>query len=261
MKKIKIIIFLTFMMLAFSTYRVNAVNFVPYDMLDGTGTYAETTQLIQVALEFKTDVDKVQADLTLTDGDGNLVTLDEIIALNDIGGKATRFKVELTTPLDKNGTYTLSLDESSLVLDLDNSAPLISFTNKVRNDADKYDERNQTYLIEQETRTTFEKLFKKKEEKQFELSNYIRLNVVDNRDGSLIDEVLINNLPNLYKPGDYDVTVTATDSWGNTSETVFHFKVLETDSQDNLYINIGLALGVVIIIGASGFILFKLKSR
>jgi len=255
MRKYLSLFFLILIMLTFSNNRVKA-NFIPYDLIKGTGTFAETTKRIQIELEFKTDVNIVKTDLVLKDSNGTNITIDEMIALNNVGGKATRFKLELTNALDKNETYSLIYKDAIILLDLDNQAPLISYTNKVKNDSSKYNEKEETYLVEQQTRNIFERLFKKEE--KFNLENYIRLNVVDNRDGSLLDVTKINNLPNIYKTGTYEVNVQATDAWDNTSEKIFNFEVIKSSDKSDLYINISVVSGVLLII-TFGIIIYKRK--
>lgn len=258
MRKLKLFILIMFVVLGFSTLRAKATGFVPFDMHDWSGTYAKTSQVIYVVLDEKTDVNDVYNGLTLTDSNDNTVTLDRIVALNDIGGKATRFKIELDQPLSNDETYTFSLRDNSHVLYV-NYAPMISYTNNVKNNPEKYNEKTKTYLLEEKTQNIFEKWFGKKE--TFDITSYIRLNVVDDRDGSLLDQVKIENLPDLYKPGIYDVKVSATDSWGKTGKEFFHFEVVETNDNTDLYINIGAIASLVLIVGIGGFTLIKLKRR
>lgn len=256
--KISLIIFFSLMMLALTNIKVNAVEFVTYNNANRTGTYAETFNKVIVEFSDRLAAEDVKTKLKITDNANNQLEVLRILALNDIAGFASRYQVDLKNNLDKTKTYKAKYEDLFVEIDIDNSAPYISYTNNVRNDMNRYDERENIFLVQGTTQNIFERLFEEKV--KFNIFDYLRINIVDNRDGSLIDEMVIENLPNPYKPGTYVVKIKATDSWNNEAVQEFTFKVLKSNDKTDLVINIAAFTGMGIIIGLSVFFILRKRS-
>lgn len=253
-----LLIFFSVIMLALTNVDVKAVEFVKYNNENRTGTYADTFNKVIVEFSERMEVDEVKAKLQITDANNNPLEVTRILALDEIAGLATRYQIDLKNNLDKTKTYKALFEDLSIQLNLDTTAPYISYTNQVRNDMKRYDERENVFLVQGLTQNTFERLFGEKEE--FNIYEYLRINIVDNRDGSLMDKMVIENLPNPYKPGTYVVKIKATDSWNNEAVQEFTFKVVKNTDKTDLAIDIVTFTGVGLIIGFSIFFILKRRS-
>jgi hypothetical protein len=255
MKKWTISILLTVTLLM--TTRTLA--FTPYDDINKTGTYAETSTLIYIQFDSNKESLEVINNLVLTDSTDTVIAWESILPLNDIGGRASRFQGTLAEELDKTEDYTLVFGALSIALAIDNSAPLISYTNKVRNDASLYDDVNNTFLVEYIPQNWWQQLFSDQE--AFDIEPYLRLNVIDNRDGSLLDQLEMEGLPDPYTKGRYETTLSATDSWGNTATETFTFEVVDTGTNTVWLQNLGMALGLLAILSVPSFLIWKGRAK
>ncbi len=249
MKKKCLIIIFVLLLASTKTYNVNA--FVGYNAAEAKGTYAESLDVIYIEFETSKDIGAVYDGLLLIDENDISVEWSTLIAQNDIGGRATVFKGTLDSPLNLETKYFVKYSDKSIILDFDTSAPLISFTNKVKNDPLRYNEIDDVYLVELKKLNIYESIFSTRD--SFIIDEYIRLNVVDNRDGGLLDKIKIDGLPDLYNKGSYIVSITAVDSWENTKVKTFDFEVVdfgnETVLLENIVIVVGAFIPFAIIIG------------
>ncbi|ERJ13068.1 pullulanase-associated domain-containing protein [Haloplasma contractile] len=237
----------------------------PFDAVEGVGTHATSTTTLHIEFQYEAIVDTLADNIVLTDLDsGEEIAMTDLTAVEPVDGKAYVFTANVADELSKDGNYELNYKngETTVVVDLDNNAPMISYTNKVKLDSTKYDEKNDVYLIEKDS--------------TFNLEDYIRLNIVDDRDGSLIDQLQQTELPDSSIVGNYVLSVSATDSWDNESELLFNFKVFEPAAEeiiedpvveeveegnffeDNMALVIG-GISIVLITGAAGTMLIKKK--
>jgi hypothetical protein len=241
-------------------YNLTKLNkFVDFDPIESTGTYASSVTEVKVSLLFPIEVSTANTQIVIKDAEENVVELSGIVAINETDGEAKDFTLTLTNELVKTATYTLTLgdDEVTTNLNLDNSAPMINYTNKVKLDTVLYNESTDTFLIEKGT--------------TFVLENYLRLNVVDDRDGSLLDEVVITGTPDTSVEGNYTLKISATDGWNNLSEKEFKFQVylieveepVEEPVEDETFLEqYGLIIGIVaglVVLSSAGVLVLKRK--
>lgn len=195
----------------------NKPEFVPYNVVEGTGIFADS--LTAIFVEFTVPVDAAVNSFAISDAAGNAVTISSVEA-SDATKVKYIIKLDEANKLDKAKEYNLTYgDQAKLTtaLELDKNAPVINYTKKKDYVLNKGDD--------------------------FDISKFIRLSAIDDRAGNLTDKMTVEGKVNNKKAGTYTVTYSAVDNWGNVGSESFTFTVLRKGPHIAVvYIIVGVAV-------------------
>jgi hypothetical protein len=201
--------------------------FLPFDFMNGSGTFAHDFKNLYVALSLKTPMATIESGLVVRDSEGNELAY----TLESKGDPIKTFKVILDEEVSADTQIVLDLvieDEVASTIDVDmpNQGPSIRFNKKA------------DFVI-----GANEKL---------DINNYINVSqIVDDRDHLTVEDLTIETRGSKLLPGTMEVVLSATDSHGNTTEEVFEFKVTG--------VSYALVGGLVVILGVLIFVLRRKK--
>lgn len=192
--------------------------FVPYDIETGKGTYAPKPTIIFVRLMLNVSIELEEDELIETRfilKQGNIVIPFEKINYNKSILATSEFVIYLKdeNALDNTLEYTLTYsygdDEATIGIDMDKEKPILTIVG--------------------------EDYIEIKQGSKWDQALFPEIRAVDNRDGTISKMIFVKPGEGLLDTGvvgEYTITLTVADEWGNESQASFIINVIANDASN-----------------------------
>lgn len=223
--------------------------FVPYDIETSKGTFAykPTMIFVRFMLNIPVELDEeaeetIESRFTLKQGE-DVIPIDKI-NYNKSNPSASEFVIYLKdeNALDNTKLYTLSYaydtNEASIELDLDRDAPTLTITGDTEIEVTKGD--------------------------MWDPALFPEYRAVDNRDGTITRMVYVKpgeGSLDTGKVGQYLITLTVADEWGNEAQATFTINVIAGDDTGDSGCSSGSTIFFINLLTAAAVITFIYRKR